>query len=200
MDQLRAMRVFARVIDEGSFAAGGARARPLAGGRDAARRRPRGAPRRAPDQPHHAAPGADRHRRGLPRARAPDPDRGRRSRGARQPRRAEPRGHLRVLAPPAFAVHQLAKHLPRFRAQYPQVSLELAGAGAVETVDENYDVTILIEGRQAARRQLHRAPAGALRGDHLRLARVPRPARPAAASERAGAARGADAALRPARG
>src|SRR5205085_10916574 len=26
----------------------------------------------------------------------------------------EPRGHLRVLCPPAFAVHQLAKHLKQF--------------------------------------------------------------------------------------
>ena len=61
---------------------------------------------------------------------------------------AEPRGHLRVLCPPAFAVHQLAKHLPKFRAQYPRVSLELSVPGAVETVDENFDVTILTEGRR----------------------------------------------------
>ena len=38
---------------------------------------------------------------------------------------AEPRGQLSVLAPPAFAVHQLAKHLPQFRARYPRVTLEL---------------------------------------------------------------------------
>ena len=56
---------------------------------------------------------------------------------------SEPRGHLRVLVPPAFAVHQLAKHLSKFRAQYPRVSLELAAPGPVETVDENFDVSIL---------------------------------------------------------
>jgi DNA-binding transcriptional LysR family regulator len=61
---------------------------------------------------------------------------------------AEPRGHLRVLCPPAFAVHQLAKHLKVFRARYPLVSIELSVPGPVETVDENFDVTILTEGRR----------------------------------------------------
>lgn len=61
---------------------------------------------------------------------------------------AEPRGHLRVLCPPAFAVHQIAKHLPKFRALYPKVSIELSVPGPVETVDENFDVSILTEGRR----------------------------------------------------
>ena len=61
---------------------------------------------------------------------------------------SEPRGHLRLLCPPAFAVHQIAKHLPKFRALYPRVTLELSVPGVVETVDENYDVTILTEGRR----------------------------------------------------
>ena len=61
---------------------------------------------------------------------------------------AEPRGHLRVLCPPAFAVHQIAKHLPKFRALYPRVTLELSAPGPVETVDENFDVSILTEGRR----------------------------------------------------
>jgi DNA-binding transcriptional LysR family regulator len=55
----------------------------------------------------------------------------------------EPRGHLRVLSPPAFAVHQIAKHLPAFRARYPKVSLELVVPGPVETVDESFDVSII---------------------------------------------------------
>jgi DNA-binding transcriptional LysR family regulator len=38
---------------------------------------------------------------------------------------AEPRGHLRVLCSPAFAVHQIAKHLPKFRAMYPQMPARL---------------------------------------------------------------------------
>lgn len=55
----------------------------------------------------------------------------------------ETRGHLRVLAPPAFASHQLAKHLPRFRRQYPLVTIEIATRGGVEAVDESFDVTLL---------------------------------------------------------
>ena len=61
---------------------------------------------------------------------------------------SDPRGHLRVLCPPAFAVHQIAKHLPKFHAQYPRVTLELSVPGVVETVDETFDVTILTEGRR----------------------------------------------------
>ncbi len=61
---------------------------------------------------------------------------------------ADPRGTLRVLCPPAFAVHQLAKHLKTFRARYPRVAIELSVPGPVETVDENFDVTILTEGRR----------------------------------------------------
>ncbi|HKX43579.1 MAG TPA: LysR family transcriptional regulator [Burkholderiaceae bacterium] len=61
---------------------------------------------------------------------------------------AEPRGHLRVLAPPAFAVHQIAKHLPKFRSLYPRVTVELSAPGPIEAVDENFDVTILMEGRR----------------------------------------------------
>jgi DNA-binding transcriptional LysR family regulator len=53
-----------------------------------------------------------------------------------------PRGHLRVLCSPAIAVHQLAKHLPRFRAAYPQVTLELTSPVLVETVSDAHDLTI----------------------------------------------------------
>jgi DNA-binding transcriptional LysR family regulator len=53
-----------------------------------------------------------------------------------------PRGHLRVLCPPAIAVHQLAKHLPRFQADYPEVTLELHSPGPVDTVSEQHDLTI----------------------------------------------------------
>jgi DNA-binding transcriptional LysR family regulator len=60
----------------------------------------------------------------------------------------ELRGHLRVLCSPAFAVHQLAKHLRRFRALYPLVTLELSVPGPIDTVDENFDVTILTEGKR----------------------------------------------------
>lgn len=61
---------------------------------------------------------------------------------------AEPRGHLRVLVPPAFAVHQIAPRLPDFRERHPKVRLELAMPGPVETVDENFDLTIIVVVRQ----------------------------------------------------
>ena len=61
---------------------------------------------------------------------------------------AEARGHVRVLCPPAFAVHQVAKHLPAFRARHPRVEVELTVPGPVETVDENFDVTILTDSRR----------------------------------------------------
>lgn len=55
----------------------------------------------------------------------------------------EPRGHLKLLMPPAFAVHQLAKRLPEFRRRFPHVSIEIAAAGPVSTVDDTFDVTII---------------------------------------------------------
>jgi DNA-binding transcriptional LysR family regulator len=57
-----------------------------------------------------------------------------------------PRGHLRVLVPPAFAVHQLARDLPRFHAQCPDVSLELVATGPVVGVDDGCDVSIIFSG------------------------------------------------------
>jgi len=56
---------------------------------------------------------------------------------------SEPRGHLRILCPPAVAVHQLAKHLPRFNAEHPQVTVEITAPGPVETLDETHDITII---------------------------------------------------------
>ncbi len=63
---------------------------------------------------------------------------------------AEPRGQLRVLVPPSLAAHQIAKLLPRFRAQYPRVSIDLVAPGAVETVDETFDVTLIVIARPLA--------------------------------------------------
>jgi len=62
---------------------------------------------------------------------------------------SEPRGHLRVLSPPAFAVHQLAKHLPAFHELYPKVSIELSAPGPVETLDETFDVSLISVARRA---------------------------------------------------
>jgi DNA-binding transcriptional LysR family regulator len=54
------------------------------------------------------------------------------------------RGHLRLLAPPAIVVHQLARHLPRFHAAQPLVTLEIVSPGPVATVDDQYDITLLM--------------------------------------------------------
>jgi DNA-binding transcriptional LysR family regulator len=62
---------------------------------------------------------------------------------------AQPRGHLRVLCPASFAVHQLTRHLPRFRAAFPRITLELAVLdAAVDAVDDSFDVSILTDGRR----------------------------------------------------
>jgi DNA-binding transcriptional LysR family regulator len=56
----------------------------------------------------------------------------------------EPRGTVRVLTTPALSVHQIAKHLPEFRRRYPQVSVEISAPGAVEAIDEDFDLTLLV--------------------------------------------------------
>jgi len=71
---------------------------------------------------------------------------------------SEPSGHVRVLSPPAFAVHQLTRLLPEFRALHPRITLEISATGTGDTVDENFDITLLVlrndppEGEFVARR------------------------------------------------
>ena len=60
----------------------------------------------------------------------------------------EARGTLRVMAPPAFAVHQLAPLLPLLHQRHPQLRLEVSAAGAVEAVDAHHDVSIVSLGAQ----------------------------------------------------
>lgn len=148
MDQLRAMRVFARVIDEGSFAKA-ARALDLA---------PAVVTRLIAELEEHL--GARLINRTTRRLALTDTgeaylDRVRQimveveeAEALAGSATADPRGHLRVLMPPAFAVHQIAKHLPRFRARFPRITFEFSVPGPVESVDENFDVTILMVGRK----------------------------------------------------
>lgn len=56
---------------------------------------------------------------------------------------AEPEGTVRVLCSPGFATHQLAKYLPRFRDRYPKLIIELTVQNSVGTADESHDVSIL---------------------------------------------------------
>jgi DNA-binding transcriptional LysR family regulator len=148
MDRLQAMRVFNRVIDEGSFA-GAARALNLS---------PAVVTRLVAELEEHL--GARLVNRTTRRLALTDTGESYLERvrhiltdvedaeALASASTIEARGQLRVVCPPAFAVHQLAKHLPAFRARHPKVSVELTVPGPVETVDENYDVTILTEGRQ----------------------------------------------------
>ena len=148
MDRLNSMRVFARVIDEGGFAAA-ARELNLS---------PAVVTRLVADLEEHL--GARLINRTTRRLALTDTgelylERVRHLLTELEEAEAlatassvEPRGPLRVLCPPAFAVHQLAKHLRTFRSRYPRVTIELSAPGAVETVDENFDVTILSEGRR----------------------------------------------------
>ena len=150
MDRLHSMRVFARVVDQGSFAAA-ARELNLS---------PAVVTRLVADLEEHL--GARLINRTTRRLALTDTgelylERVRQilteveeAEALASAATSEPRGHLRVLAPPAFAVHQLAKHLPKFRAKYPRVTLELSVPGPVETVDENFDVSIIQVGRPLA--------------------------------------------------
>jgi DNA-binding transcriptional LysR family regulator len=143
MDQLRAMRVFLRVADEGSFASA-ARALDLA---------PAVVTRVIAElEEHLGARLMNRTTRRLALTEVGDDYLLR----VRQiladiddaevlasNATSEPRGHLRVLVPPALAVHQLAKHLPRFHKQHPLVTVELHSPGPVSTLDDGYDLTLL---------------------------------------------------------
>lgn len=144
MDQLRAIKVFVRVIDEGSFA-GAARALDLA---------PAVVTRLVAELEEHLGTrllNRTTRRLALTEIGEAYLERARRILADVEEAAAlaasatqEVRGLLRVLSPPAIAVHQLAKHLPRFHRDYPHVTLEITSPGPVETVDDNYDLTIFL--------------------------------------------------------
>jgi DNA-binding transcriptional LysR family regulator len=142
MDQLKAMKVFARVVDEGGFAKA-ARALDMA---------PPVVTRVVAELENHlGARLLNRTTRSialtetgeqyLEKVRAILIDIEESETLASESTKV-PRGHLRVLCPPAIAVHQLAKHLPRFQAQFPEVTLEIDSPGAVDTINEAYDLTV----------------------------------------------------------
>ncbi|MCW5635164.1 MAG: LysR family transcriptional regulator [Rubrivivax sp.] len=57
---------------------------------------------------------------------------------------AEPAGAVRVLAPPAFAAHQLAHRLPRFHARHPRITVEVTATGPVEAPGAGHDISIVV--------------------------------------------------------
>lgn len=142
MDQLRAMKVFAKVVDEGGFAKA-ARALDMA---------PPVVTRMVAElESHLGARLLNRSTRSLALTDVGEQylDKVRQilleveeSEALASESTKEPRGHLRVLCPPAIAVHQLAKHLPRFQAAYPQVTVELDSPGSVDSVSDGHDLSI----------------------------------------------------------
>lgn len=150
MDQLRAMRIFVRVIDEGGFAKA-ARALDLA---------PPVVTRVVAElEAHLGARLLNRTTRRialtpvgeawLQRARQILID-VEEAEALASESATEARGTVRLMAPPAVAVHQIAKHLPAFHARHPQVTVELSAPGPVETVDEEHDLTLLAVRRPLA--------------------------------------------------
>ncbi len=143
MDQLRAMKVFSRVVDEGGFAKA-ARALDTA---------PPVITRLVAELEAHL--GARLLNRTTRRIALTEVGEGylekvrailieiEQAEALASEATTEPRGHLRLLCPPAIAVHQIAKHLPRFRARHPQVTVEISAPGPVETVDSSFDLTVL---------------------------------------------------------
>ncbi len=144
MDQLRAIKVFVRVIDEGSFAAA-ARALDLA---------PAVVTRLVAELEEHLGTrllNRTTRRLALTEIGEAYLERARRiladvdeAAALAASATQEVRGLLRVLSPPAIAVHQLAKHLPKFHRKYPLVTLETTSPGPVDTVDDAYDLTIFL--------------------------------------------------------
>lgn len=144
MDQLRAMRVYAKVVDEGSFAKAADRL-------DLA---PAVVTRLVADLETHLGvrllnrttrslaltQAGERYLERVQRILADIED----AETVANLETAEPRGVVRVLSPPAFTVHQLAKHLPRLRAQYPKLTIELTVQNQVGAVDDNHDISILM--------------------------------------------------------
>jgi DNA-binding transcriptional LysR family regulator len=149
MDQLRALRVFAQVIAEGSFA-GAARVLDLA---------PAVVTRTVSDlEDHLGVRLLNRTTRKLALTEVGQAYLERVKRILADLEDADaltgvvnktPSGTLRILCPPAFAIHQLVRHLPVFRQRYPGIHLKLLAAGSVETADENFDISILSIGQQA---------------------------------------------------
>jgi len=53
-------------------------------------------------------------------------------------------GPVRVQVASAFAVHQLVRHLGEFRAEFPKVTLELSVRPAVTMLNDHFDVCVLL--------------------------------------------------------
>ena len=97
-------------------------------------------------QPHHAPPGADRGRRGLPRPLCPASCR--RSRRRTSPpagTASTPRGRLKVNAPMTFGFLHLGPLLPRVPDRHPAIQVELTlNDRVVDLLEEGFDLAVRI--------------------------------------------------------
>lgn len=144
MDRLLSMQSFVRVVDEGSFAAA---ARALATAPAAVTRRVADLEAYLGVRLLHRSTRrlalTDAGEQYLARARAILSDL-EEAESMTTHSAVQPSGRIRVLAPGAFSSHQLARHLPRFFARHPEISLDLASTGVIDMADEAFDVSILM--------------------------------------------------------
>jgi DNA-binding transcriptional LysR family regulator len=144
MDQLKAMRTFMRVADEGSFV-GASRALDVA---------PAAVTRAVADLEQHLGARllmrttrslslTDIGTRYLERVRGilREVDE---AAALASDAHAQARGHVRVRAPASFAVQQLGARLARFHAAHPEVTVEITADVVVESVDETHDINIVV--------------------------------------------------------
>lgn len=144
MDQLRAIRTFLEVVDRGGFA-GAARALDQS---------PAVVTRLVAELEHHLGTRLlNRTTRRVAMTQAGEAYAAQTRRllqgieeadAAAQASSRSAAGHIRVQVPPAFAVHQLARVLPRFHTRHPQVSIELLASGPVQAVDEQSDLAVIV--------------------------------------------------------
>ena len=143
MDRIRAMRVFVRVAEEGSFAAA-ARVLGLS---------PAVATRAVAELEAHLGARlmnrttrqlvlTDAGREFLERARriTAEVDEAEATVGADA---RAPAGIVRMLVPPDVSVHRLATQIPRFHAQFPMVTLRVDAFASATSGSEAYDITML---------------------------------------------------------
>lgn len=145
MDQFKAMRAFVRVVDEGGFAHA-ARALDVA---------PAAVTRAIADlEAHLGARLLTRttRRHALTEIGARYLERARSILAALEDATAlvnasatEVRGRVRLRAGPSFAVHELARRLPRFHAAHPQVTVEVTATAQVDEIDPTHDITIVTQ-------------------------------------------------------
>jgi DNA-binding transcriptional LysR family regulator len=144
MDQIRALRIFVRIVETGSFAAA-SRAMDLA---------PAVVTRTMSELEEHLGTRLlNRSTRRLAltsigesyldRARAILQNLDEATALARESH-AAPRGTLRVVAPPYFAAHQLVRRLGDFHEAHPEVTVEVTTAWPVMQPDDQHDVTIIV--------------------------------------------------------